>query len=85
MPTPNFTVYGATKAFVLSFSEGLSQELKGSGVTVTCVCPGFTETSMLSEAHGVEKYIPGFLKADPYDLAEQAYKSRNEWGCGFSR
>ena len=75
MPTPNFTVYGATKAFVLSFSEGLSQELKGSGVTVTCVCPGFTETSMLSEAHGVEKYIPNFLKADPHDLAEQAYKA----------
>lgn len=75
MPTPNFSVYGASKAFVLSFSEGLSQELKGSGVTVTCVCPGFTETNMLSEADGLEKYIPKFMKADPVDLAEQAYQA----------
>lgn len=75
MPTPNFSVYGATKAFVLSFSEGISQELKGSGVTVTCVCPGMTETDMLAQAEGLEKYIPGFLKADPMDLAEQAYKA----------
>lgn len=75
VPTPNFSVYGATKAFVLSFSEGLSQELKGTGVTVTCVCPGFTETNMLSEADGLEKYIPTFMKADPMELAEQAYQA----------
>lgn len=75
MPTPNFSVYGASKAFILSFSEGLSQELKGSGVSVTCVCPGFTKTDMLSHAQGMEKFIPKFLKADPMQLAEQAYQA----------
>ncbi|QPC42256.1 SDR family oxidoreductase [Kaustia mangrovi] len=40
MPGPGMAVYYATKAFVLSFSEALSSELAGTGVTVTAVCPG---------------------------------------------
>jgi short-subunit dehydrogenase len=75
MPTPNFSTYGASKAFVLSFSEGIAEELRGTGVTVTCVCPGMTETKMLSQADGMEKFIPGFLKADPMVLATDAYKA----------
>lgn len=75
MPTPNFSAYGASKAFVLSFSEGISEELKGTGVTVTCVCPGMTETKMLSHAEGMEKYIPGFMKAHPDTLASEAYSA----------
>lgn len=43
-PGPFSTVYFATKAFVLSFSEGLSQEVREHGVTVTCLCPGPTRT-----------------------------------------
>ena len=43
-PVPYFAVYGATKAFVLSFSEALSAEVAGSGVHVTCLCPGPTST-----------------------------------------
>jgi len=76
MPTPNFAAYGASKAFVLSFSEALAEELRGTGVSVTCVCPGMTETKMLSHADGLERFIPGFLKAEPMQLAEQAYKAR---------
>ncbi|GAA0854608.1 SDR family oxidoreductase [Aliiglaciecola litoralis] len=75
MPTPNFSAYGASKAFVLSFSEGISEELKGTGVSVTCVCPGMTETKMLSHAEGLERYIPGFLKAHPDTLANDTYKA----------
>ncbi|MBU3004073.1 SDR family NAD(P)-dependent oxidoreductase [Paraglaciecola arctica] len=75
MPTPNFAAYGASKAFVLSFTEGIAEELRGTGVTVTCVCPGMTETKMLSHADGLEKFIPKFLKADPMELAAQAYKA----------
>ena len=44
MPCPYDAVYAATKAYVLSFSNGLYQELKGTGVTVTCLCPGATKT-----------------------------------------
>lgn len=43
-PGPLMSVYYATKAFVLSFSQALSNELKGSGVTVTALCPGPTKT-----------------------------------------
>lgn len=42
---PRMAVYYATKAFVLSFSEALAEELKGRGVTVTAVCPGHTRTN----------------------------------------
>lgn len=44
MPTPFFAVYGASKAFCLSFTEALWAELEGSGVGVLCLCPGHTET-----------------------------------------
>ncbi len=44
MPGPGMAVYCATKAFVLSFTEALANELRGTGVTVTCLSPGPTET-----------------------------------------
>ena len=43
-PGPNMAVYFATKAFVLSFTEALHEELKPHGVHVTCLCPGPTRT-----------------------------------------
>ena len=43
-PTPGMAVYGATKAFVLSYTEALWQECKGTGVTILALCPGATET-----------------------------------------
>ena len=49
-PVPFLTVYAATKAFVLSFTEGLAEELRGSGVTVQCLCPGLTRTEFLEVA-----------------------------------
>ena len=45
-PTPFQSVYGATKAFVLSLSEGLAEELQGTGVTVTALCPGPVTTEI---------------------------------------
>jgi len=44
LPGPGMAVYYATKAYVTSFSEALWQELRGSGVTVTVLCPGVTAT-----------------------------------------
>lgn len=49
-PGPFMATYYATKAFVLSFSEALSHELKGTGVTVTCHCPGPTHTEFAIRA-----------------------------------
>ncbi len=58
VPLPQMSVYGASKAFVLSFSEALSAELRGSGVTVTCLCPGaaktgFSRAARLSSTHPI--------------------------------
>jgi uncharacterized protein len=47
-PTPSMAVYGATKAFVLSFSEALSVETRGTGVDVLALCPGATETGFFA-------------------------------------
>lgn len=49
-PGPLMAVYYATKAYVLSFSEALANELEGSGVTVTCLCPGPTRTAFQARA-----------------------------------
>ena len=43
-PGPLMSLYYASKAYILSFSEAIANELKGSGVTVTCLCPGQTNT-----------------------------------------
>jgi short-subunit dehydrogenase len=49
-PVPYLGVYAATKAYVLSFSEALHEEVKGKGVTVTAVCPGATKTEFAKRA-----------------------------------
>ena len=53
-PGPLMAVYYATKAYVIMFSEAIANELKGTGVTVTCLCPGATATQFASRA-GMEQ------------------------------
>jgi short-subunit dehydrogenase len=53
LPGPLMAVYYATKAYVLSFSEAIADELRGTGVTVTALCPGPTATGF-AEAAGME-------------------------------
>ena len=62
-PVPRQTTYAATKAFVLSFTEGLHVDLKGTGVTATALCPGPTRTEF-GDAAGIPDElfdIPGLV------------------------
>jgi uncharacterized protein len=49
-PGPNMAVYYATKAYVLSFSEAIAEEVTGTGVTITALCPGSTATNFAAAA-----------------------------------
>lgn len=73
-PGPLNAVYCATKAFVLSFSQALGAELAGSGVTVTTLCPGATETAFISR-HGLQD-VRIFRKAMPAGrVAQVGYRA----------
>jgi short-subunit dehydrogenase len=56
-PTGTAT-YGSTKAFVTSFSQALHEELRGSGVTVTCLARGMTRTEFQQRARYSTSYLP---------------------------
>jgi hypothetical protein len=62
-PGPGMAVYFATKAFVLSFSEALHEEVKDWGVTVSALCPGPTATEF-GDVAGFGKPLPDMIKAD---------------------
>jgi hypothetical protein len=68
-PGPLNTVYCATKAFVLSFSQAIGAELAGSGVTVTALCPGATDTAFITR-HGMQG-VRIFRNAMPPDRVAQ--------------
>lgn len=70
MPGPQMAVYHATKAYLLSLSEAVAEELRGSAVTVTALCPGATKTNFAHDA-GMED-IPLFTWTRPADAREVA-------------
>jgi len=65
-PGPLMAVYYATKAYVISFTEAIANELKGSGVEVTCFCPGATETGFATRAGNDKTRL--FQKFGPMDV-----------------
>jgi hypothetical protein len=57
-PAPGLAAYAATKAFVLSLSESLHREVRPYGITVTCVCPGYTHTELQRRAGVSMGHLP---------------------------
>jgi uncharacterized protein len=74
LPGPLMAVYYATKAFVLSFSEALNEELRGTGVSVTALCPGPTTTGFQSRANmEASKLVQAPNLMDAKTVAEAGY------------
>jgi short-subunit dehydrogenase len=73
LPGPGMAVSYASKAYVLSFSQALAEELKGSGATVTALCPGPTATDFFSRAGGKASKLKAFGMMKSMDVAEAGY------------
>jgi short-subunit dehydrogenase len=73
-PIPDNATYAATKAFVLSHGEAVHEELRGSGVSITTVCPGPVKTEFAEVAGigGAEKRTPSFVWLTPEEVAAAA-------------
>jgi uncharacterized protein len=74
MPGPYQPAYNASKAFVQSYGLALRDELRGTGVTVTLLMPGPTETGIFARAGQLDTWLGRTrLKDDPVDVAEDAF------------
>jgi uncharacterized protein len=72
-PGPGMAVYHATKAYVLSFTEALHEELKSAGVRVCALCPGPVETEFFERAGLPHDYFPAYLNRSAERVAREAY------------
>ncbi len=73
-PGPRMAVYYATKSYVLLFSEAIANELRGTGVTVTCLCPGVTTTEFHKRAKMQSARLLKFGAMSAATVAEQGYR-----------
>jgi len=74
-PGPTMSVYFATKAYVLSFSEAVNNEVRDKGITVTALCPGSTESGFHAVALGDTRKLRIRKLPSSRKLAEYGYKS----------
>lgn len=75
VPNPRMTVYSSTKAYVMSFSRALREELKSKKINVLAVCPGPMSTEFLSRAHiskGASKTFDTLPYCNPKEVAEKS-------------
>jgi hypothetical protein len=73
MPGTFQAVYGGTKAFLNSFSFALRNELQDTGVTLTCLMPGVTETEFFARANMLDTEVGQQEKDDPADVAKAGF------------
>jgi short-subunit dehydrogenase len=71
-PVPYMATYAATKAYVLSFSEAVHDEVRDRGVTVTALCPGPVKTEFQQVAGVDAERVPGMVWIDPERVVDQA-------------
>ncbi|TDD33077.1 SDR family NAD(P)-dependent oxidoreductase [Actinomadura sp. KC06] len=74
-PGPFLATYAASKAFLYSFAEALRYELRDTGVTVTAVLPGPTETAFFEHAGVLDTKLGQVSKDDPTDVARESYQA----------
>jgi short-subunit dehydrogenase len=76
-PLPGSATYAASKAFVLSLSEAVHEELKGTGVTLTAICPGPVKTEFMDVAglSGAEEQLPGMFWMSAESVAKAAVEA----------
>jgi short-subunit dehydrogenase len=74
-PGPFHSTYAASKAFGHSFAMGIREELKGTGVTVTSLMPGPTDTDFFERADMTDTKVAQGSKDDPDDVAADAYEA----------
>jgi short-subunit dehydrogenase len=74
IPGPGMSVYNATKAYVISFSEGLRRELRPKGIRVTALCPGPVPTEFQARAGINDVHYPRGFDRSAEDVARQGYK-----------
>jgi len=74
-PGPLMAVYYATKAYVISFSQAIANELEHSGVTVTCFCPGATHTGFAKRAGTEKSRLFQQLAMSSEKVAQQGYRA----------
>lgn len=72
---PYDAVYAATKSYILSVSKGISSELKGTGVTITTLCPGSTKTEFAAKAGMEDTLLFKLFVMSPERVADIAYKA----------
>ena len=70
-PVPGMDIYAATKAYVLSFSEALEENLRDTGISVTALCPGLTDTDMADTS--VAGAMPTFMISQPDEVARSGF------------
>jgi len=75
VPGPFNAVYCATKNYILSLSEAIAEELYGTGVTVTALCPGGTKTEFAGKATSNNKSVYFFKSMEPNKVAQIGYKA----------
>jgi short-subunit dehydrogenase len=74
-PTPRYATYAGTKAFVISFTEAIHEELEGTGVKCMVLSPGFTRTEFQDNAGVDPSDVPDFMWQDAPTVVDHALKA----------